>query len=226
MRKFRPLIILLLTASPFFMNAQGNELKAGLRAGHNTAFGGFAAVSLETVQTFCENISINGGLQYNTIGKAAIEACPAYNFPFEWGKLSFESLFTYSKLSSINNFTAGAGTKLDSKHVGIRLGYYYRLYYGPGSRITEPFNIYYELRVHFLKKIEDWSLDLAITNCEIFELERHFQPSFIAEGSYFPSSKFGISLGIGCKPSGMFNMSADYYQSFLKTGVCYRWQNE
>ena len=62
MRKFRPLIILLLTASPFIMNAQGNELKAGLRAGHNTAFGGFAAVSLETVQTFRENISLNGGL--------------------------------------------------------------------------------------------------------------------------------------------------------------------
>ena len=26
----------------------------------------------------------------------------------------------------------------------------------------------------------------------------------------------GITFAIGCKPAGMFNLSADYYQSFIR----------
>ena len=223
MPRLKLLLILLLISSPLITSAQDNEIKAGLRLGHNVAFGGFAAASIETVQTFFGGFSLHGGVQYNTIGKTAIEARPAYNIALEWGRLSIESAFTYTNLSSINGFTAGAGATMDSRYIGARLGYYYHLYGGRGGRLSEPFNIYYELRGHFLQKIEKWNLDLIITNCETFELERHFQPSFIAEGSFFPTSRLGISFGIGCKPSGMFNMSADYYQSYIKTGVCYRW---
>ena len=205
------------------LSAQDDELKVGLRAGHNAAFDGFAALSLETVQTIGQNISISGGLQYNTIGKTALEVRPAYNMNFNWGKVSAEVLAAYTNLTSINSFAAGAGACVDSKSISARLGYYYHIFGGNGGAITEPFNVYYELRAHFLRKLENWNLDLVITNCEIFELERHYQPSFIVEGSYYLMSRLGISLGLGCKPSGMFNMSADYYQSFLKTGVCYRW---
>ena len=223
MHRIKLFLLLLLIIGPLTLNAQNDEVKLGLRAGHNAAFGGFAAVSLETIQTFCDNFSLNGGLQYNTIGKTTLEATPSYNIPFDWGKLSVESLITYTRIRSINNITAGAGISVVSRSASGRLGYYYRIFCGEGSKISEPFNIYYELRAHLLKNIENWDLDIVITNCEAFELERHYQPSFIAEGSFYPSSKFGISFDVGCKPSGMFNMSADYYQSYLKTGVCYRW---
>ena len=224
MRKLKLLFLTFVFASsPLILNAQENELKLGLRAGHNASFGEFAAVSLETAQTLGKNFSINGGIQYSTIGKTALEARPAYNIPFEWGKFSVESLLTYCNLSSVNNFTAGAGLSLDSRFIGVKVGYYYRLYSGQGHKITEPFNLYYDARIHLLSNIETWNLDLVATNCEIFELDRHYQPTFMVEGSYYPNSCIGISFGVGCKPSGMFHMSADYYQSYLKTGVCYRW---
>ena len=215
--------ILALVSNQLIMNAQENELAVKLRLGHNVAFGGFAAVSAETSQTFCDDFSISGGIQYNTIGKTALDARPAYNFRFGWGRVSVEALLEYYNLSSINNFAAGAGASMDSRWIGAKLGYYYRLFGGLGGLIKEPFNIYYELRAHFLKKCKTWDLDFVITNCETFDLERHYQPSFIAEGCYFPKSKFGISFGLGCKPAGMFHISADYYQSYLKAGVCYRW---
>ena len=63
--------------------------------------GYFTAISLETVQTFCDNFSINGGLQYNTIGKTSLEARPAYDLPFDWGKVSIESMITYTNLSYV-----------------------------------------------------------------------------------------------------------------------------
>ena len=74
------------------MNAQNDEVKVGLRAGHNAVFGGFAAVSLETIQTLGANFTLGGGLQYNTIGKTTLEVLPAYNIPFDWGKLSVEGI--------------------------------------------------------------------------------------------------------------------------------------
>ena len=215
--------ILLLASGSLTLKAQDNGLMVGVRAGHNAAFGGFAAVSVEAHQNICSDFFIDAGLQYNTIGKTTVEAVPAYGRPFDWGELSVESVLSYTRMTSVNSFAAGVGVAVDSRRVSGRLGYYYRHFGGQGGWINEPFNVYYELSIHFLKKIEDWNLDFVITNCEAFELERHFQPSFIAEGSYFLTSKLGISFGIGCKPSGMFNMSADYYQTYIKTGVCYRW---
>ena len=132
-------------------------------------------------------------------------------------------LMAYTNLASVNSFAAGAGAIYDYGRISAKLGYYYRVYGGHGSRITEPFNIYYELSVHLLQQIENWDIDLTLTNNETFELERHYQPSFIAECFHFPTSKLGIAFGIGCKPAGMFNLSADYYQSFIKTGICFRW---
>ena len=119
------LLILILTFRAFDMLAQNDELMIRLRAGHNASFGGFAAVSAETVPTLASNVMISGGAQYNTIGRTA--------------------------------------------------------------------------------------------------LERHYQPSFIALCSYDLNDYLGLSMGVGCKPAGMFNLSADYYQSFLNLGVCYSW---
>jgi hypothetical protein len=200
-----------------------NEVTVGLRAGHNAAFGGFAAMSVETYQTIRGGLAISGGVQYNTIGKTTLEARPAYTIGFDWGRLTPELLLTYTDLASTGSFAAGAGLGADFGRVSAKLGYYYHTFGGHGGWITEPFNIYYELNVHLLKKVEDWKVDLTITNNEMFELERHYQPSFIAWCCHYPTDRLGISFGIGCKPAGMFHMSADYYQTYIKTGVCYRW---
>lgn len=216
-------IVLLLSVIQPLLKAQDNELSLGLRAGNNAALGNFAAVSLEAAQTLGKDFSLNAGVQYSTLPRTALEMRPAYSRDFNWGKLSPELLLSYTRLESINNFALGFGAGVDMERISARLGYYYRLYGGHGGRITEPFNVYYELCLHFLKKIQKWNLDLLISNCEIFELERHYQPSFIAEVSYYPGARIGLMLGLGCKPSGMFHISADYYQSFLKTGICCRW---
>lgn len=79
------LTLSLLAFCSSILSAQDDELKVGLRLGHNAAFDGFAALSLETVQTIGQNITVSGGLQYNTIGKTALEVRPAYNMNFNWG---------------------------------------------------------------------------------------------------------------------------------------------
>lgn len=217
------LIIVLLTACITGLKAQNDQLSLGLRTGHNAVFGGFAAVSLQGHHDISCNTFLDAGVQYNTIGRTAAEARSAFFRDYEWGRMSAEILLAYTGLSSVSSFAAGVGAGYKGKHIGLRAGYYYRLYGHQSDMIKEPFNIYYELRGYLLSAVEDWDLDLVVTNNEIFELERHYQPSFIAECRHYPLPELGIIFGLGYKPSGMFNMSADYYQTFLNLGLCYRW---
>lgn len=219
----RAIITLLLAFSAMSLKAQNAQFALGVRTGYYAAFGGFAAVSLETDAVISKEFEIGGGVQYNTIGKSTVEVRPAYYHNFAWGKLSAEILFNYANLSSINNFAVGAGVGLSSKWIDGKLGYYYRLYGGKSGHIYEPFNVYYELQANLLSKIESWDLHLIITNNEIFELERHYQPSFLVQCRYNHGKHLGVNFGVGCKPSGLFNITVGHYQSFVKLGVCYRW---
>lgn len=224
MIKVKHLFLALLVAiCPTLLKAQENDIRVGLRAGHNAVFGGFAAASLETNQTFCKDFSISGGVQYNTIGKTALEARPGYIMNFDWGRLTAETLVFYSNLSNVDNFAAGAGARAEFGRTSMQLGYYYRVYGNEVNKLTEPFNLYYELRVGLLENTKDWDLDLILTNNEIFELERHYQPTYLAECFYYPTDNLGVTLGVGYKPSGTFHIAAGYYQTFIKTSLCYRW---
>jgi hypothetical protein len=169
------------------------------------------------------HFAISGGVQYSTIGRTALEARPSYFKSVKWGQISAEALLHYTYMYSLNNFAAGVGIKLETKWIDAKLGYYYRLYGSAGNIITEPFNLYYKGTIHCLPMFEKWDLDLTLTNCETFELERHYQPSFIVQGWYYPKKFLGITLGANYKPSGMFHLSSDYYQFYTKLGVCYRW---
>lgn len=224
MHKFRYLFVIsLCIALSAVLHAQENDVTIGFRGGYNASFGGFASASVETHQTLHEHFMISGGLQYKTIGTTAVEARPAYIKDFQWGRIGAECLLSYTNLLSVNSMAIGAGAVYTGKWIGAKLGYFYRSFGSKGDSITEPFNIYYEICANFLPMREDWDLEFIITNNEMFELERHYQPTFIAQCKYLLKEHIGVSMGIGCEPAGMFHMSADYYESYLKLGVCYRW---
>ena len=217
------LIVSLLVCCCSFILAQDSGISFRLRAGDTTPFGGFAAVSADVNHSFENNFAVSGGVQYNSTGRTATEIRPAYIFDLENGNLSTKVLLHYSHQSSIDNFAVGFGADYSYKWLFLTAGYYYRIYGCNGSYMKEYFNLFYQGGLKCLPNVDEWDLNIYVTNCELFELERHFQPSFIAECFYYPTQKIGVSFGLGCKPAGMFNMSADYYQSYLKTGLCYRW---
>lgn len=215
------LALLMMTASA--LNAQDGKVLLGVRAGHSAPFGGFAAVSVEADHDFNNVFSLLGGAQYNTIGRTAVEVRPSYFHDFGRGRLSAEILMHYTNQFSIANVAMGAGLGYKGRFLQAKLGYYYRLYGGTGDWIKEAFNIYYELGVNCLPMFSKWDLNVLLTNNEIFELERHFQVTYILQGCYYPIDNVGITLSLNYKPAGMFNMSTDYYQLSSKLGICYRW---
>lgn len=214
---------ILILLSSLTLKAQEGKALLGIRAGHSAPFGGFAAASLEAEHSLERYFSITGGALYSTIGKAAVELRPSYFHDFECGRLSAEILLHSTNLSSFTNLAIGSGIGFKGKWVDIKLGYYYRMYGNNNGWLKEPLNIYYEFGVNCLPKSEKWDLRLSVSNNEILELERHYQPSYIIQGWYYPGDRIGITLGLNYKPAGTFHLSVDYYQFHSKVGICYRW---
>ena len=138
------IIALLLVFFTSFMQAQDSRLSFRLRAGDTTPFGGFAAVSADVNHSFENNFAVNGGVQYNTIGRTATEIRPAYSFELENGIISVTALLHYSHQSSIDNFAVGFGADYSYKWLFLTAGYYYRIYGCNGSYMKEYFNLFYQ----------------------------------------------------------------------------------
>ena len=133
------------------------------------------------------------------------------------------ALLHYTNQANINNFALGAGVGVSNKWLFGTFGYYYRTYGGREGRINEPFNLFYEFGVRLLHDVEAWDLQVALTNSEMFELERHYAPSVVALCRWSVGELLGVVFGFNYKPSGTFHMSTDIYQLQFRTGLCYRW---
>lgn len=203
--------------------AQSGEVILGVKGGHSGPFGPFAAVNVQAKYAAAKYFALRGGAQYNTIARATAEVRPQYFHDFDFGRVGAEILFNYTYQSHLSSYAVGCGATLDILHIWATLGYYLRTMTMASDKISEPFNIYYELGIRCLPKSEKWDLNVILTNSQLFELERHYQPSFAVEGWWYPLERLGVQAGVNYKPAGMFNITSDYYQFYANVGVCYRW---
>ena len=203
--------------------AQSGDVSLGAKGGYCAPFGSFAAVSVQAKYAAAKHFALRGGTQYNTIARTTAEVRPQYFHDFNFGRISAELLFNYTYQSRLNSYALGCGATLDILHIWATLGYYHRTMTMTSDKVCEPFNIYYELGIRCLPRREKWDLNVILTNSQLLELERHYQPSVAVEAWWYPLEKMGIQAGVNYKPAGMFNISSDYYQFYANVGVCYRW---
>lgn len=217
---FFTIVLLLCTLGS---SAWAQEVTLGVRGGANTTFGGVGAVSLEGSYDFANRVALRGGVLWSTIGRTAVELRPTYSHELDWGTVSAKAIAHYTQQASIYNLAIGAGVGWSNTALFCSLGYYYRTIGGGGGRIDEPFNLFYEIGVRFLREVEGWDLQVALTNSDMFELERHYYPSLVALCNWSVGESTEVIFGLNYKPSGTFHMSTDLYQIQFRTGVCYRW---
>ena len=223
MKKIILLLLLALGLGAGKAQAQQGEILLGLRSGDNALLGSFSALSVEVDYSSEKHFSLRGGVLYNSIERGVVELRPRYFCNLNYGRLSAEFLLHYTHQNRVNNYAVGGGVALDVRRVWMTLGYYCRVMTLGADVVREPFNIYYELGVRCLPRRERWDLNVILSNSRFFELERHYQPSLVVEGWWFPLTRLGVQVGATYKPAGMFNLSSDYYQLYANVGVCYRW---
>ncbi len=203
--------------------ATGGDITFDTRCGYNASFGWYGTAAFTAQYSLPHFFHLKGGIQYNSIQRIAAEVRPAYFYDFECGRIHAEILCHYNRQGAINTICVGGGIGFTMPYIWANLGYYYRCFGYETLSLQEPFNIYYELGVNCLPKVEKWDLMIAATNSTLYDVERHYQPSLVVKSWWYPTSSVGIMLGAAYKPAGMFNISSNHYQTYINVGVQYRW---
>jgi hypothetical protein len=223
MRRFVILVIAIALAITGKVEAQSGEVALVVKGGHNSPLGAFTAVAVQTKYAAERDFALRTGVQYNTIARVTAEFRPQYFHDLSFGRVSAEILFNYTYQSHLSNYAIGCGATLDIPRLWATIGYYHRTMAMGKDALYEPFNLYYELGIRCLPKREKWDLNVIFTNSQLFELERHYQPTLAVESWWYPLENLGVQLGVNYKSAGMFHLSSDYYQIYGNVGVCYRW---
>lgn len=195
-----------------------------LQGGHSAVWGRYGAVGMSAYYSLPQYFAVQGGVQYNITNCVVADVRPAFIYHIASGRLHIEALCHYTMVQhSAQSLCFGAGVGFTGKYIWCNAGYYYRTLGISALTVAEPFNIYYELGVNCLPNVESWDLTVAVTNSNMYDLERHYQPSLQVDACWHTTPSLGLLCGVRYKPAGMFNLSSDYYQLSVNVGVVYRW---
>ena len=195
-----------------------------LQGGNSAVWGRYGAVGMSAYYSLPQYFAVQGGVQYNITNCVVADVRPAFIYHIASGRLHIEALCHYTMVQhSAQSLCFGAGVGFTGKYIWCNAGYYYRTLGISALTVAEPFNIYYELGVNCLPNVESWDLTVAVTNSNMYDLERHYQPSLQVDACWHTTPSLGLLCGVRYKPAGMFNLSSDYYQLSVNVGVVYRW---
>jgi len=222
-RFFISAVILLFHLEPTFSRSSGVELEVA--SGHSVLSGRYHSEALILRHAFARHFRIRAGVQTVSFGKRVVDVRPAFFHDFRFGRAVLEALVSYGTLSGSHILSAGVGAGMEMPRWWFFLGYCRRTFSARGysGKIVEPVNMIYEIGVSLLPRCDEWDALLHVSNRTMFDVERVYQPVFSAEALWHPCRKVSLRLGAGYKPAGMFHLSHNYYQSFVKFGISYKW---
>ena len=87
--------------------------------------------------------------------------------------------------------------------------------------IVEPFNLCYRIEAFVRPQTSPWNISLCISNMTDYQIERLWQPIFMAGGWYSIDEHWQVNLSALCKPTGMFHLNAKYYAAEVRAGFAY-----
>lgn len=88
--------------------------------------------------------------------------------------------------------------------------------------IHENFNLNYNITGYLKPHDYDWNIGLSITNVDYFLINQSTNPMIKLISDYKLNSKFSIFLESWYKQAGVFNISANHFGYFFRTGVLWK----
>jgi hypothetical protein len=87
--------------------------------------------------------------------------------------------------------------------------------------IAETFYFIYALEVYARPIDCNWNISARIANIDDYQIERMYNPIFSLAGRYDPAPHWRVSGRVICKPAGMFNMTASFFDAHGIVGFSY-----
>ena len=87
------------------------------------------------------------------------------------------------------------------------------------SRITEPWNLVYEVQYALNKDEKPWNVAAGLTNFDYFLINQETNPMFRLRANYSILSHMDILMDIWYKNAGMFNMKVNHFGYSFRLGL-------
>lgn len=155
---------------------------------------------------------------------------------FTAGKLKLETqcFFTRTSFSgTLRETNWGLILRNKGNHFIFSIGTNFRTYsfspeaastYGMDSEnnIHENWNVMYTATYNLKPEESKWNAGLTLTNTDYYIIEQESNPVFNINANYWFKQKLNIFMETWYKSSGAFNLSVNYFEFFVRTGVIWK----
>lgn len=128
----------------------------------------------------------------------------------------YEFVYAGSVGFKMNHFTLQAG--IFSRNIDV----FGKDRHSFDSRVTEPFNFLYKLKISIMGLDNPWDIYMIGTNFNDFEYERMWSPLFTLGGRWDFKDRWSAVAEGTLKPVGMFHGTVRFYEAVLRVGVSFR----
>ncbi len=152
-------------------------------------------------------------------------------FPLPAGQIYLKNRIIFKDVARSNMYDACFGLSLgyDWDYLDVEVGMFSRFmdtfgrnYHSLDATLCEPFNLIYSIKGSVRPKSSRWNVTLGMSNVDIFEMERGWQPLFSLGGRFDVTDSIVMTLDTFCKPAGMFHLNAEFYAETVRFGLTYK----
>lgn len=223
--------VLMMMLCPVTLKAQkGIGITALGEYSYNTTYSHQGALDLLSTIPVGSHFELMPALQFSTanIYSAAVQARTFFDLPE--GRLFLENHFLFKDIARNGMYDACLSFSLGYSwdYLEVEAGMFGRVMNATGSKwmvvddlLCEPFNLVYSLKGILRPATSVWNATLTVTNTDIFQMERMWQPIIILGGWYDLSDRMRIDCGLLLKPTGMFHLNAEFYSIAARAGITY-----
>lgn len=197
---------------------------------HNTTYGSHAGFDFGAFMPINEHFEMQADIRVATTltHSVGVQLRPKFAVPV--GEFYIEDRLL-SRVLARDGYcelvqALAVGYRMD--YVSFQLGMSTRLilsvpydWHDGSNIIAEPFNVTYRLEVFVRPQTSPWNISLCASNMTDYQIERIWQPIFMANGRYNIDSHWQVNLSALCKPTGMFHLNAKYYGAEVRAGFAY-----
>lgn len=197
---------------------------------HNTTYGSYAGFDFGGFMPINQHFEMQADLRFTTAGYHAlgIQLRPKFAVPVGEFYLEGRLLSGLYERDGFNDLTQALAVGYRMDYVSFQVGMSTRIimptpydWHDGSNIIVEPFNICYRLEVFVRPQTSPWNISLCASNMTDYQIERVWQPIFMANGLYNIDEHWQVNLSALCKPTGMFHLNAKYYAAELRAGFAY-----
>jgi hypothetical protein len=198
---------------------------------YNTTWSHHGNLDVQALLPFNPYFEMEAKIQFSTanVYTEVVQLRPKFTLPV--GEMFLETDLMYRAVARnrVSDFTAGLGVGYRMDYVSVTLGLFARMmsdwgrsWYANETYVVEPFNVMYRIEAFCRPQNNPWNLSFCVSNVDDYQMERVWQPLFMANAYYDVVDHWRLNFGVQCKPTGMFHLDATFYGATFRTGFTYK----